>query len=82
MPDVPSTPFPFPSFSVGGGLDLDPEETKPTIALGVDLAPVEVEPLRDGGLHLGHGSGRIKIDVRRDAVTTVHDEGSIVHAPL
>ncbi len=61
---------------------FDPEEAEAAIALGVDLAAVDVESLRDGRLHLGHGARRLGVDVGADPVASVHDERALVHARL
>ena len=81
MPHEPGRP-PFLPF-VLSRRNLLPEETKPTIALGVDFdVPRQHEALRDGGLHLGDGARGGFVDVRRAAVAAVHDEGAAVHTAL
>lgn len=61
---------------------LLPEEAEPTVRLHVDLALVQHKALRDGGLHLRHGTGGGGLDVSGGAVDAVHDEGTAVHAGL
>jgi hypothetical protein len=67
---------PFTSFS------LDPKEAEPAVTLRIGFTPVKIESLGNGGFHLGHSTGCVEIDITSDSVTPMHDEGTIIHAPL
>ena len=71
-----------PCLPLSAGCILLPEETEPAVSLGVDFAPVEDEPLRDGRFHLCYRARRVRRDVCRGPVHAVHDEGAGVHAAL
>lgn len=74
MPHVPRTPLAV--------ISLDPEETEAAVTLGVRFTSIQVEALRDGGLHLGDGTSSFAVDVGADAMAAVHDEGTVVHPLL
>lgn len=73
MPHKPCSPFTICLFE---------EETKPAVCLGIDLGPVNVEPLRDGRLHLRDSTGGVGCDITRNAVASVHDERAFIHPGL
>lgn len=58
------------------------EETESAVCLGVDLASVDGETLRNGRFHLGNGARGVGGDVCCHAVAAVHDKGAFVHACL
>lgn len=62
--------------------DLDPEKAEATVALCVHLTAINGEALRDGGFHLGDGSGGFPIDIGRGAVAAMHDERALIHSSL
>lgn len=68
--------FPFAT------LGLQPEEAKSTVALGICLVVIEEKSLSDGGFHFRHGPSGFHIDIGAGSMTTMHDEGTIVHSFL
>lgn len=58
------------------------KETEAAVALGVDLAPINYEALRDGRLHIRNCARRCGVDVRSRAVDAMHDKGTLVHSGL
>ena len=74
MSHIPGAPF--------TGFSLDPKEAEPAVTLRISLTSVQIESLGNGGLHLGHSTGRVEIDITSDSVTAMHDEGTVVHALL
>lgn len=63
-------------------VDLDPEEKKATVTLGIDFAAIQDEPLSDGCFHLGDGTRGGPVDISGDSMTPVHDERPGVHPGL
>lgn len=58
------------------------EKTESAVRLGIDLASVDGETLRNGRFHLGNGARGVGSDVCCHAVAAVHDKGAFVHAGL
>lgn len=75
-------PMPYMSGTPLAVVHLDPEEAESTVALGVGLTSIQIEALRDGCFHFGDGSSGLSVDVRADAVASMHDECTVVHALL
>jgi hypothetical protein len=61
---------------------LDPEKAEATVTFGVDLTAINCEALSDRGFHLGHSTSSLCVDIRADAMASVHNEGSFVHTGL
>lgn len=73
MPDKPCSP-PITIFFK--------EEDEATVGFNVKLNAINHESLSDRSLEFSHGASSIRGDIRRAAMTPVHDERSVIHAGL
>lgn len=58
------------------------KEAEAAVCLGIDFSTVNVEALRNGRLHLRHGTGCVGGDITRNPVASVHYERPFIHSGL
>ena len=75
-------PMPYPLRPPLSALVSAPEETKPTITFGIDLASIQNEALCNRCLHLRYCSLRLRLNISTCSMATMHNKRSLVHSLL